>query len=136
MKRTGFLGAAIFLSLDLWVSLGEAVGSHRFRVGGQRPAPFKSPSSNVQVPHVLILARQSGISRSAGYLQSLRKGAQVNGIYGDTPLASVEEGQIFLAGIEFGTEKFQAVVDTGNAFDGGPVQPRTIGLDQSVQMTK
>ncbi len=24
----------------------------------------------------------------------------------------------------------------GNAFDGGPVQPRTIGLDQSVQMTK
>jgi len=23
-----------------------------------------------------------------------------------------------------------------NAFDGGPVQPRTIGLDQSVQMTK
>jgi len=28
---------------------------------------------------------------------------------------------------------FQAV---RNAFDGGPVQPRTIGLDQSVQMTK
>jgi len=25
---------------------------------------------------------------------------------------------------------------TANAFDGGPVQPRTIGLDQSVQMTK
>jgi len=23
----------------------------------------------------------------------------------------------------------------GNAFNGGPVQPRTIGLDQSVQMT-
>jgi len=25
---------------------------------------------------------------------------------------------------------------SSNAFDGGPVQPRTIGLDQSVQMTK
>jgi len=28
------------------------------------------------------------------------------------------------------------VLSEGNAFDGGPVQPRTIGLDQSVQMTK
>ncbi len=29
-----------------------------------------------------------------------------------------------------------AIMLMGNAFDGGPVQPRTIGLDQSVQMTK
>lgn len=32
-----------------------------------------------------------------------------------TPLTSVEEGQVFLAGVKFGTESFQAVVDTGSS---------------------
>ncbi len=32
--------------------------------------------------------------------------------------------------------KEKSNVESTNAFDGGPVQPRTIGLDQSVQMTK
>lgn len=48
-------------------------------------------------------------------MQSLRKGNEVNGVYGVAPLTSVEEGTVFLTGVEFGTESFQAVVDTGTS---------------------
>ena len=48
-------------------------------------------------------------------MQSLRKGNEVNGVYGVAKLTSVEEGTVFLTGVEFGTESFQAVVDTGSS---------------------
>ncbi len=39
--------------------------------------------------------------------------------------------------LETGAENGQqSVIHPFNAFDGGPVQPRTIGLDQLVWMTK
>ena len=48
-------------------------------------------------------------------MQSLRRGSEVNGVFGVAPLTSVEEGTVFLTGVEFGTESFQAVVDTGTS---------------------
>lgn len=93
---------------------GAGNGHRKFMIGGQSPPAFRPPSPDVASPNVLSLTRKSG-SVSAAYLQSLRKGNQVNGIYGFTPLTSVEGGQVFLAGIEFGTESFQAVVDTGSS---------------------
>jgi len=58
---------------------GEAFGSHKFKVGGHTPVPFKAPSPNAPAAHVLTLTRKSGGSKSASYLKSLRKGSQVNG---------------------------------------------------------
>ena len=51
-------------------------------------------------------------------MQSLRKGSELNGVYGVAPLTSVEEGMVFLTGVEFGAESFQAVVDTGMSLAG------------------
>ncbi len=106
------------LSLGLFLcttpSKGAAPGTKKFVVGGQQPAAFKAPSPNVASPNALSLTRKSG-SLSAAYLASIRKGNQVNGVYGFTPLTSVEQGQVFLAGIDFGSESFQAVVDTGSS---------------------
>ena len=107
---------ALFLALHLCVAGVQGFGNHKFKVGGLSPAPFQAPSGNTQASHVLSLTRQaSGISRSAGYVQSLRKGNEVNGVYGVSELTSVEEGTVFLTGVEFGTESFQAVVDTGSS---------------------
>ena len=90
--------------------------SHKFKVGGLPAVPFQAPSPNTQASYVLSLTRQAaGVSRSAGYVQSLRKGNEVNGVYGVASLTSVEEGEVFLTGVEFGTESFQAVVDTGTS---------------------
>ena len=106
--------AALYIELSLCVAGVQGLRSHKFKVGGLSPAPFQAPSPNTQASHVLSLTRQaSGVSRSAGYVQSLRKGSEVNGVYGVAPLTSVEEGTVFLTGLEFGTESFQAVVDTG-----------------------
>lgn len=114
MFGTGKLCAAFCLELSLCAAGVQAFGSHTFKVGGISPAPFRAPSPDTQASHVLSLTRlASGISRSAGYVQSLRKGNEVNGVYGVAPLTSVEEGTVFLTGLKFGTESFQAVVDTG-----------------------
>ena len=108
------LCAALCIELGLGVAGVQGLRSHEFTVGGLSPAPFQAPSPNIQAPYILSLTRQaSGVSRSAGYVQSLRKGSEVNGVYGVAPLTSVEEGTVFLTGLEFGTESFQAVVDTG-----------------------
>ena len=106
--------AALYVELSLCVAGIQGLRGHKFKVGGLSPAPFQAPSPNTQAIHILSLTRQaSGVSRSAGYVQSLRKGNEVNGVYGVAPLTSVEEGTVFLTGLEFGTESFQAVVDTG-----------------------
>ncbi len=92
----------------------EALGS-RFKVGGHTPAPFKARSPDIPAAHVLPLTRTSGVSKSANYLKSLRKGSAVDGVYGSTSLTSVREGQTYLACVEFGTKSFQAVFDTGSS---------------------
>lgn len=108
------LCAALYIGLSLCAAGVQGLRSHKFKVGGLSPAPFQAPSPNTQASHILSLTRQaSGVSRSAGYVKSLRKGSEVNGVYGVAPLTSVEEGTVFLTGLEFGTESFQAVVDTG-----------------------
>ena len=109
----GNLPVTILLVSFLWTRFIQALGSHKFKIGGQTPNAFRGPSPNIQASNVLTLSRQSGVSTSAGYLQSIRRGNQVQGVYGVSPLTSVEMGQVFLTGVEFGTELFQAVVDTG-----------------------
>ena len=106
--------ATLCVGFILWVSGIQGFRDHQFKVGGLSPGPFQAPSPNTQASHVLSLTRQvSGISRSAGYVQSLRRGSDINGVYGVAPLTSVEEGTVFLTGVKFGAESFQAVVDTG-----------------------
>ena len=107
-----FLGLGLLLLVT--PSADARSSTKKFVVGAQQPAPFKAPSPNVVSPNVLTLTRKSG-SLSAAYLTAIRKNNQVNGVYGFTPLTSVVQGQVFLAGIEFGSESFQAVVDTGSS---------------------
>ena len=108
--------AFLFTELVFCAAAVQGFQSHKFKVGGLSPTPFQAPSPNTQASHILSLTRQaSGVSRSAGYIQSLRKGSEVNGVYGVAPLTSVEEGTVFLTGVEFGMESFQAVVDTGTS---------------------
>lgn len=103
------------IELSLCVAGVQGLLTHRFKVGGLSPPPFRTPSPNTQASHVLSLTRQaSGVSRSAGYVQSLRKGRGVNGVYGAAALKSIEEGTVFSTGVDFGTESFQTVVDTGS----------------------
>ena len=64
-----------------------------FKTGKYKPKQFREASPNNEAVHVLPLSRQSaGTATSAGYVQSLRKGKQVNGVYGNSRVTSVESG--------------------------------------------
>ncbi|KAK4690285.1 hypothetical protein P7C71_g6469, partial [Lecanoromycetidae sp. Uapishka_2] len=90
-----------FIACIYFTAVTEAIGS-QFKVGGHTPPPFKGPSPNIPAAHVLSLTRSSGVSKSASYLKSLRKGDAVNGVYGIAPLTTAEEGQVFLSECLFG----------------------------------
>ena len=106
----------IGLIFFLWTSSieGTSTAAKNFILGSQQPAAFRAPSPNVVSPNVLPLTRKSG-SRSAAYLASIRNDNHVNGVYGITPLTSLEQGQEFAAGIEFGSKSFQVALDTGSS---------------------
>ena len=75
-----------------------------------KPAQFSSPSPNVVSQHTLSLKRKTGVrSLSSSYLRAYR--AQ----FGEQPITSVEIGEVFLTEIEFGTESFEVVIDTGSS---------------------
>ena len=72
-----------------------------FKTGKYKPTQFHEASPNNKAVHVLPLSRQSaGTATSAGYVQSLRKGNQVNGVYGNSKVTSVESGMPARASID------------------------------------
>ncbi len=110
---------SLFISLCLVFSLcttiGETIESREFTLSTQSPPTFKAPSPNAPAAHVLNLTGKAAIPKSAGYLQSIRKGNPVNGVYGLTKVTLGIGQQAFLADIEFGTQSFQATIDTGSS---------------------
>lgn len=65
-----------------------------FKTGTYTPQSSQPASPNDPAVHVLPLSRQSkGTATSAGYVQSLRKGNEVNGVYGNSQVTSVESGK-------------------------------------------
>ena len=110
------LPAAVGLVLIFYVSSVEGISAavKNFVRRGEKPAAFKAPSPNTISPNVLPLTRKSG-SRSAAYLASIRKGNQVDGVYGFAPLASDVQGHVFLADVKFGSQSFQVIVNNGSS---------------------
>ena len=120
LARGFFVGIMSFKILALVTSLlaciTEGTDVKGFTVGGYTPAAFRAPSPNTVTSNTLSLTRKSG-SRSAAYLQSIRKNTQVNGLYqyGVAPLTQEEEGEEYLTEIEFGSKSFSVILDTGSS---------------------
>ena len=115
MKLFHLWSATLVIGFGLSVASNEAINTTRFTVARQKITPFRSPSPNVQASHVLNLKRQPGTSKSSAFLHSLRKGYQVNGVYGVSPLIAINQGQTFLTDIDFAAQSFEAIVDTGSS---------------------
>ena len=91
-----------------------ALADQSFRIGGYKPTAFAAKSPNTVTSNVLPLSRKSG-AISHAYLQAIRNRNEVNGVYGVAPVKEVEMSQVFLAPVKFGTETFEAVIDTGSS---------------------
>ena len=72
-------------------SLGTR-GRNHFRIEPYRPTSFWVPSPDKQAQNVLSMRRRPGSATSAAYMQSLRRGNQVNGVYGYEDLDTTERG--------------------------------------------
>ncbi len=107
--------AVLYLLLNLWIQVQATVDSQKLTSGRQSPPSFKAPSANVPATHILPLSGKVGISQSADYLQSIRSGNHVNGVYGLTSVIFVAGSVVFSASIDFGTQSFQASIDTGSS---------------------
>lgn len=103
------------LIVSFLFSTGETTNPSKFTIGHRSPHPFKAPSPNAPASHILPLNGRAGTSKSAGHLESLRKGNHVNGVYGLTPLRFVTGPQVFATGLEFGSQSFQVQIDTGSS---------------------
>lgn len=99
----------------LWAEIGETVQSQKFTIGSQSPPSFKAPSPNVPAAHILPLTGKAGVPQSAGYLQSLRYGNHINGVYGLTSVTNIAPSDIFSTNIIFGAQSFQVEIDTGSS---------------------
>jgi hypothetical protein len=78
-----------------------SANNQNFKTGEYKPEQFSEASPNNEAVHVLPLTQRSvGTATSAGYVQSLRKGTQVNGVYGNSKVTSVESGRPAQATIE------------------------------------
>ena len=83
----------IFLLCALCASAAPQGKKQNFKTGTYTPQASQPASPNNPAVHVLPLSRQSkGTATSAGYVQSLRKGNEVNGVYGNSEVTSVESG--------------------------------------------
>lgn len=115
MYCTSGLSTALCLVISLYAMIVKALDSQKFTLGRQAPPSFRAPSPNTPAAHILPLTGKSGSSKSAGYLQSLRQGNQVNGVYGLTSVTYVAEDLTFVTNLEFGKQSFQAQIDTGSS---------------------
>ena len=83
----------IFLLCAVCALAAPQGSKQNFKTGTYTPQPSQPASPNDPAVHVLPLSRQSkGTATSAGYVQSLRKGNEVNGVYGNSKVTSVESG--------------------------------------------
>lgn len=104
------------LALIVLIRPLQAARATGFKISGYTPAPLRAPSPNIQSSHVLNLSRKTGAyTGSASYLKAIRQNYQVQGVFGFTSLNSEFDGQEFLTSIEFGTETFELIVDTGSS---------------------
>jgi len=92
------------------------VNQPRRLVAVQKPSPNKITGNSI----ALGRANTKTNSLSAGYLQAIRSGNHVDGIYsrlrnGTADLLSVGVGSVFLAPLDAGGQTFYVVIDTGSS---------------------
>ncbi|MCJ1401797.1 hypothetical protein MMC11_005014 [Xylographa trunciseda] len=86
-----------------------------FRLSSAKPKAFKDASPLTVSPHVVSFTKQKSSSVSQRYLRSIVARSEVNGVFGDAEVEPVEDGQVFLTNVTFGTQTFEAVIDTGSS---------------------
>jgi len=86
-----------------------------FRLSSYKPKAFKDASPLTVSPHVVSFTKQKSASVSQRYLRSIVARSEVDGVFGDTEVEPVEDGQVFITNVTFGTETFEAVIDTGSS---------------------
>ncbi|KAI4723941.1 acid protease [Aureobasidium sp. EXF-10728] len=100
-----------------------ARGDFDFRINQpRRLVAVQKPSPDKVTAHSITLGRANTKvnSLSAGYLQAIRSGKHVDGVYsrlrnGTADLVSVNAGSVFLAPLTAGAETFEVVIDTGSS---------------------
>ncbi|KAI4775617.1 acid protease [Aureobasidium sp. EXF-3400] len=100
-----------------------ARGDFDFRVNQpRRLVAVQKPSPNRITGHSIALGRANAKtnSLSTGYLQAIRSGNHVDGVYsrlrnGTADLLSINAGSVFLAPLNAGGETFYVVIDTGSS---------------------
>jgi len=84
--------AALSLPSLLLLFPVEAVQGQQFQLRPYRPDSYWVPSPDRQAQHVMSMRQRQGKPSSAGYLQALQQGSQVQGVYGNTELNSTDSG--------------------------------------------
>ncbi|KAG9700546.1 acid protease, partial [Aureobasidium melanogenum] len=116
----GFIEAAVLATVTVPIAARD---NFDFRVNQpRRLVAVQRPSPNRVTGHTIPLARANTKtnSLSAGYLQAIRSGRHVDGVFsrlqnGTTDLLSVGAGSVFLASLGAGGETFEVVIDTGSS---------------------
>lgn len=72
---------------------GEAIDSQNFTIRRQSRPSFESPNPNAPAAHILPFTGKADSSKSAGYLQLLRKRNHVNRVHGLKPVTPVAGDQ-------------------------------------------
>ena len=113
---TMLFSSTFLIALIILLCPIEAARATGFKISGYTPTPLRDPSPNILSSHVLNLSRKNRAhTGSASYLKAIRQNYQVEGVYGFTPLNSEFDGQEFITSMDFGTETFELLVDTGSS---------------------
>ena len=103
-----------FVTLNRKLAVCHQTGyMKRFEIGGYTPEPFLNDGIYKPSAHVITLERRRG-SLSSRYLQIIREDNSTDGVYGTSELSYSGEGAVLLTNISFGSQTFQAVIDTGS----------------------
>ncbi|CAD0096013.1 unnamed protein product [Aureobasidium mustum] len=115
-----FIEAAALAALTVPIAARDnfdfRVNQPRRLVAVQRPSPNRVTGNTIPLGR----ANTKTNSLSAGYLQAIRSGQHVDGVYsrlqnGTAQLLSVNAGSVFLAPLQAGGEMFEVVIDTGSS---------------------
>lgn len=113
--------AALAALLTTCLSIATLTDAHdgrgrNFKIQPYKPPHFWVPSPNIKAQHVLNMRRKPGQKpHNAAYLQALKQGVQVEGVYGTEEVDVTDTGLVFATSVEVGGKEYEMVIDTGSS---------------------
>ncbi|KAG8528359.1 uncharacterized protein KY384_007277 [Bacidia gigantensis] len=90
--------------------------THQFHTSTYKLPNYWVPSANQKTQNVLNLKHKPDAKpHNQGYLQALRNGSQVNGVFGYEEVDVTANGLVFATEVDIGGTTYELVVDTGSS---------------------